>query len=201
MNELMNDRISTPPWNSKVKPRHILLQVFQKIKDLICKDATLLSFDTTKETVIQVNVSSNWLDVPRCKMANPSRILQNPFLKWKYAIIEWEMLAVLHGWQRFMLISMESVSSSKANTNHSRWLSWKTLQQLLQDYRECCWNCKATMLLFARYRESKSRSLIVCLDYHLVTTMTSTSTFKLYRYNSAPTSCKKHDCRQNRIQS
>ena len=78
-------------------------QAFDSLRDQICKDATLAYFDSSKDTVIQVDASMQGLGATLMQDNKPiayaSKSLSDA--ETRYANIERELLAVVFGCERF----------------------------------------------------------------------------------------------------
>ncbi len=82
-------------------PSHIL--DFQRIKDLICQEATLMYFNPNKPTVVQVDASTKGIGAALLQDNKPIAFASKSLseTEQRYANIERELLAVVFGCERF----------------------------------------------------------------------------------------------------
>lgn len=78
-------------------------KAFEKVKSLICKEATLSYFDPKKKTTIQVDASQKGLGAALMQEGKPVAFASKSLsdVETRYANIEREMLAVVFGCERF----------------------------------------------------------------------------------------------------
>ena len=89
--------------DSKFDRNDSLQQAFETVKSMICEDVSLSHFDVTKPTVVQVDVSKIAIGAALTQDGKPIAFASKALTdtEQRYANIEWELLAVVFGCERF----------------------------------------------------------------------------------------------------